>query len=66
MSERSKISRFPAEMPARDKKSLNHGAIEDVVVNEINVKPASNPVTPYDTDRLNSEFAKEKMKKENI
>ena len=54
-------SRFPAEMPAKDKKPCPHGAIENVVKNEIEVKPAANPLKPADTDAINTEFAKKKL-----
>lgn len=52
-------SRFPQEMPADNKKQYEHGVIEDVVRNEIDIKSATNPVKPNNTDALNTEFAKQ-------
>lgn len=51
--------RFPDEMPSGEKKQYNHGAIENVVRNEIDIKPATNPAKPHSTDSLNTEFAKQ-------
>lgn len=52
-------SRFPQEMPADSKKQYDHGTIENVVRNEIDIKPATNPAKPHSTDSLNTEFAKQ-------
>lgn len=52
-------SRFPEEMPNGQKKQYDHGVIENVVRNEIDIKPATNPVKPCNTDYLNTEFAKQ-------
>ena len=51
-------TRFPQEMPEKNKKTYGHGVIEDVVRNEIEPASAANPVKPADTDCINSEFAK--------
>ena len=58
-------TRFPNEMPAGDKKSFDHGAIESVVRNEIDIKFATNPAKPHNTDSLNTEFAKEEAQRSN-
>ena len=58
---KSNPSRFPAEMPMDDKKTYDHGVIENVVKNEIDIKPATNPVKPANTDSLNTEFAKNRQ-----
>lgn len=55
----NKPGRFPEEMPAGSKKNYDHGVIENVVRNEIDIKPATNPVKPHSTDNLNTEFAKQ-------
>ncbi len=52
-------SRFPQEMPADNKKQYDHGVIEDVVRNEIDIKSATNPAKPMSNDALNTEFAKQ-------
>lgn len=52
-------SRFPQEMPSDTKKHYEHGVIEDVVRNEIDIKSATNPIKPMNTDSLNTEFAKQ-------
>ena len=54
-------SRYPAEIPMGDNKKFDHGVIVDVVQNELCPKSATNPVTPADTDSINTEFAKQKM-----
>lgn len=61
MNDDSKNSpaRFPEEMPADNKKQYEHGVIEDVVRNEIDIKSATNPAKPHSTDALNTEFAKQ-------
>jgi len=57
--EKKSQTRFPEEMPGGAKKQYDHGAIENVVRNEIDIKPATNPVKPHSTDSLNTEFAKQ-------
>ena len=52
-------SRFPQEMPADKKTQYDHGVIDNVVRNEIDIKPAQNPAKPQSTDSLNTEFAKQ-------
>lgn len=52
-------TRFPEEMPAGNKRDYDHGTIENVVRNEIDIKPATNPAKPLSTDNLNTEFAKQ-------
>jgi len=58
----NKPARFPQEMPAENKKNYDHGVIENVVRNEIDIKSATNPVKPHSTDNLNTEFAKQVQK----
>lgn len=52
-------SRFPDEIPTQNKKHYDHGVIEDVVRNEIDIKSATNPIKPMSTDSINTEFAKQ-------
>ena len=51
-------TRFPQEMPGDNRKTYDHGVIEDVVKHEIEPTSATNPAKPADTDYLNTEFAK--------
>jgi hypothetical protein len=61
MKEDKMPSRYPAEIPMGDNKKFDHGVIVDVVQNEIYPKSSTNPITPADTDSINTEFAKQKM-----
>ncbi len=58
----NKSARFPEEMPADSKRNYEHGVIESVVRNEIDIKPATNPAKPHNTDSINTEFAKQVQK----
>ena len=55
-------ARFPEEMPASTKRQYDHGVIENVVRNEIDIKSATNPAKPHSTDSINTEFAKQVQK----
>ncbi|MBQ2943148.1 MAG: hypothetical protein IJD93_00400 [Ruminococcus sp.] len=59
MNENKNPSRFPEEMPAGENKKLNHGVIVDVVQSELCPPTATQPVSPADTDSINTEFAKQ-------
>lgn len=56
-------TRFPQEIPAADKKNFDHGVIENVVKSEIEPTPSQNPATPYNTDAINTEFAKARLQR---
>lgn len=58
MNEKKKPSVFPQEIPSGTEKELSHGAIVDVVQNEINVPSPQNPVKPADNLNINTEAAK--------
>ena len=51
---------FPQEMPKPERKQYENGIIENVVKNEIYPKASENPVTPANTDSINTEFAQQK------
>ncbi|MBE6734753.1 MAG: hypothetical protein E7563_05385 [Ruminococcaceae bacterium] len=61
MKEDKKPSRYPEEIPMGDRKEFRHGVIVDVVQNEVCPKSATNPVTPADTDAINTQFAKQEI-----
>lgn len=58
MNEKKNPSVFPQEIPLGADKELSHGAIVDVVQNEINAPSPQNPVRPADNLNLNTEAAK--------
>ena len=58
MNEKKKSSVFPQEIPSGTEKELSHGAIVDVVQNEINAPSPQNPVKPVDNLNINTEAAK--------
>ena len=58
MNEKKKSSVFPQEIPSGTEKELSHGAIVDVVQNEINAPSPQNPVKPVDNLNINIEAAK--------
>ncbi len=53
----NKETLFPQEIPVDDKKELYHGAIVDVVKNEVDPKSSTEPVTPRDINSINTDFA---------
>ena len=58
MNEKKNSSVFPQEIPSGTEKELSHGAIVDVVQNEINAPSPQNPVKPADNLNINTEAAK--------
>lgn len=58
MNEKKNPSVFPQEIPLGADKELSHGAIVDVVQNEINAPSPQNPVKPVDNLNINTEAAK--------
>lgn len=58
MNDKKIPSVFPDEVPFGIDKEIKHGTIVDVVNNEINAPSATNPVTPVDTQSINTEMAK--------
>ncbi|MGN0452790.1 MAG: hypothetical protein ACI4GZ_03205 [Ruminococcus sp.] len=64
MNDKKYPSVYPDEVPFGMEKELSHGAIVDVVQNEINVPHSTNPAAAPDTDAINTEFAKEALKKD--
>ena len=58
MNEKKKSSVFPQEIPSGTEKELSHGAIVDVVQNEINAPSPQNPVKPVDNLIINTDAAK--------
>ena len=58
MNEKKKSSVFPQEIPSGTEKELSHGALVDVVQNEINAPSPQNPVKPVDNLNINTEAAK--------
>ncbi len=58
MNEKKNPSVFPQEIPFGIEKELSHGAIVDVVTNEVNAPSATNPTSPMDNLNLQTEAAK--------
>lgn len=59
MNEEKHPSVYPEEMPSGENKKYDHGVIVDVVKNEIEPTPSTNPAQPHETDAINTEFAKQ-------
>jgi hypothetical protein len=57
-------SRYPAEIPGAENKPLKHGEVVDVVINEIYTPHSQNPLEVGDNDSINTEFAKEALRRQ--